>query len=81
MDFDETKGWTIFGFTLIVCIAILIHSAITNGAKTDQAALETVNKAIEAGVDPMTAKCAAGFDTTEEEVCLVVAAKLKGKDQ
>jgi len=81
MDFDETKGWAIFGVTSVVCAAILIHSAITNSAKTEQAALETVNKAIEAGVDPMTAKCAAGFSSVEEGVCLVVAAKSKGKDQ
>lgn len=72
---DETKGWTIFGCVAAISVTVAIVSMASCHSKNVQAELELINRAIEAGIDPMAAKCASGYSQTEEDACLVLAAQ------
>jgi hypothetical protein len=72
---DETKGWTIFGVAAVISLSIAVGQIASCKSQETEAELNTINRAIEAGIDPMAAKCAAGYSQTEEDVCMILAAK------
>lgn len=72
---DETKAWTIFGVAAVISFSIAVGQIASCKLRETSAQQETVNRAIDAGIDPMVAKCASGYSSTEEDVCMVLAAK------
>lgn len=66
---------------LLVSVVSLIGFGQISSCKSqvDLAELETINKAIEAGIDPIAAKCAIAVNERNEDVCLVIAVKSESK--
>ncbi|WP_147285438.1 hypothetical protein [Ectopseudomonas mendocina] len=69
-----------FALAVALCFAAAtISSCVRENTKNE---LETINKAIEAGQDPLIARCAIEITQSNEDVCTVAAAlagkKLKG---
>jgi len=59
--------------TLIICLSTLILSLAAIGCETRQEGL--ILEAIEAGADPLEARCAIAETSTGHGVCLLVATK------
>lgn len=77
MDGDNKAGvlMAVVAAIALCFTAATISSCVRENTKSE---LETINKAIEAGQDPLIARCAIEVTQSNEDVCTVAAA-LAGK--